>query len=178
MTNHPTLINTERLLLREINEDDLENVFHGLSNNEVTKYYAVSFNSLEETKTQMAWYKNLRREKTGIWWAICSREDKTFFGAIGYNDWDEEHHKAELGFWLLPKYWGNGFIKEAIPLIIGYGFEQLKLHRIEAYVESENGNSSRTFKSLTFNYEGCLRDCELKNDQFISLDVYAIINKS
>ena len=177
MTNPLTLINTERLLLREINEGDLKNVFLGLSNDEVTKYYAVSFKSPEETKTQMEWYKNLRREKTGIWWAICSKENQTFYGAIGYNDLDAEHQKAEIGFWILPKFWRQGFIKEALLPIIRYGFEKLKLHRIEAYVESENENSARALKSLSFNYEGCLRDCELKDGRFISLDVYAIINK-
>lgn len=178
MTSHSTLIHTERLILREINVGDLENVFHGLSNDDVTKYYAVSFNSLEETQTQMEWYKNLKRDKTGIWWAICSRENQTFYGAIGYNELDEVHHKAEIGYWLLPKFWRNGFVKEALPSIIHYGFEKLNLHRIEAYVESENENSARILTSLSFNYEGRLIDCEIKNDRFISLDVYAVVNRT
>ncbi|RLD21449.1 MAG: N-acetyltransferase [Bacteroidetes bacterium] len=178
MAKSETIINTERLQLREIVDSDLENIFNGLSNEDVTKYYAVSFSSLEETKTQMEWYKNLRHEKTGIWWAICSKDHQIFYGAIGYNDLDQEHQKAEIGFWLLPQFWRQGFIKEALSPVIDYGFTILNLHRIEAFVESGNEASSRMLKSKSFNYEGTLRECELKSNHFISLDVFAKINQS
>jgi ribosomal-protein-alanine N-acetyltransferase len=64
--NFPT-IRTERLLLRQFVESDLENVYKGLSNPEIIKYYGVSYKTLEDTKAQMQFYSELEKNKTGIY---------------------------------------------------------------------------------------------------------------
>ncbi len=53
------VIETDRFTLRQFTDDDLENVFAGLSHPEVTQYYGVRFDSLEATKEQMDWFKDL-----------------------------------------------------------------------------------------------------------------------
>lgn len=169
------IIKTERLLLRQFADNDLENVFEGLSHPEVIKYYGVSFQTLEATKEQMLFFADLEKNDTGIWFAICSADNKTFYGAGGLNNLSKEHKKAEIGFWLVPHFWGNGIIKEAIPLICNYGFNDLELYRIEGFVESENKNCKSIMAKLDFQYEGTMKDCEIKNDKFISLDIYAKI---
>lgn len=80
------IIKTNRLLLRRITESDLENIYLGLSNPDVIKYYGISFDSLEASKEQLKWFSDLELKKTGIWWAICSLDNRTFFGAGGLND--------------------------------------------------------------------------------------------
>lgn len=170
------LIKTDRLLLRQILESDLGNIYLGLSNPDVIKYYGVSYHSLEETKRQMDFYNNLLRDEIGIWWAVCSHTDNAFLGAGGLNSLSKTHKKAEIGFWLLPKYWGQGIMTEAIPLICKYGFENMNLHRIEGIVESDNINCKNAITKLSFKHEGTMKDCEIKNGKFISLDIYAIIS--
>ena len=66
LTNFPT-IKTERILLSQFIESDLENVFIGLSNSDVIKYYGVSFKTLEETKERMIFFADLEKNETGIW---------------------------------------------------------------------------------------------------------------
>jgi len=83
------------------------------------------------------------------------------------------HRKAEIGFWLLTEYWGKGIVSEAIPLILDYAFRELKLHRIEAFIETENLNCKKVIIKLGFQHEGTMKDCEIKNGEFISLDIYA-----
>jgi [ribosomal protein S5]-alanine N-acetyltransferase len=85
----------------------------------------------------------------------------------------KEHKKAEIGFWLLTEFWGQGLMSEVIPLICNYGFDNLGLHRIEGLVETDNLNCKNAMKKLEFKYEGTMRDCEIKNRKFISLDIYA-----
>lgn len=63
-----------------------------------------------------------------------------------------------------------------MPLICGYGFEGMGLHRIEAFVETENLNCKKAIEKLGFQQEGTLRECEVKNGRFISLDIYARLN--
>lgn len=167
---------TERLLLRKITISDKPKIFEGLSHEDVIKYYGVSYNTLEETQTQMDWFESLEREGTGIWWAICSANNNVFYGAGGLNSLSEQHRKAEAGFWLLPEHQGKGIMTEAMPLILQYGFNQLQLHRIEGIVESENMVCKKVVEKLGFVYEGTMRDCEIKNNRFISLDIYAMFS--
>lgn len=169
------IIKTERLLLRQFEENDLQNVFKGLSNPDVIKYYGISFDSLEATKEQMDWFAQLEKSETGIWWAVCSLDNKTFYGAGGLNNLNKEYKKAEIGFWLLTDFWGQGIMTEAMPIIYNYGFNNLGIHRIEGFVDSDNINCKKAMAKLDFQYEGTMRDCEMKNGKFISLDIYAAI---
>lgn len=165
-------IRTERLLLRQFVESDLENVYKGLSDPEV-RYYGISYKTLEDTKAQMDFFADLEKKGKGIWWAVCSSENKTFYGAGGLNGVCKKHKKAEIGFWLLTEFWGKGIMTEVMPKICDYGFDTLGLHRIEAFVETDNLNCKNAMKKLTFRHEGTMTDCEIKNGKFISLDIYA-----
>ena len=167
---------TDRLLLNSISSKDRENIYQGLSNPAVIKYYGVSYSSLEETDEQMNWYTNLLKSNSGIWWAIRNSDTSEFLGAIGINDLHSEFRRAELGFWLLPEFWGKGFIKEAADRVIGYLFKEIEIHRLEAYVETENKNSCKLLKKLGFQHEGRMVDCEIKNDNYISTDLFALLN--
>lgn len=64
---------------------------------------------------------------------------------------------------------------EAMPLICNYGFDELGLHRIEGFVESNNTNCKNAMTKLDFLHEGTMTDCEIKNGAFISLDIYSKI---
>ena len=168
MDNSFPTLRTDRLLLREITASDLENIFKGLSNPAVIRYYGISFESLEATKEQISWFADNKQ----LWWAICSPDRKTFYGAGGLNDIDNTAKKAEIGFWLLPEFWGKGIMKEAFPLISDYGFKQLELNRIEGFVETENFNCKKALSKLDFQLEKTMEECEMKNGKLISIDVY------
>jgi ribosomal-protein-alanine N-acetyltransferase len=166
-------IKTGRLLLRQFGEHDLEDLFRGLSHPDIIRYYGVSYATLEETRQQLMFFSDLEMNGTGVWWAICSLDNTTFYGAGGLNSISKEHRKAEIGFWLMTDFWGQGIMMEAMPLICTYGFETLGLHRIEGLVESDNRNCKNAMRKLDFRHEGTMVDCEMKNGKFISLDIYA-----
>lgn len=166
---------TQRLILRSIQDNDLQNIYRGLSDPKVIKHYGVSFSSLEETKEQMDWYRQLQENETGIWFAMELKDSNEFIGAVGLNDISKEHQRGELGFWLLPEFWGSGYISEVVPKVLEYGFQTLDLHRIEAWVETDNENSQKVLTRLGFRHEGTLRDHEIKDGKFISVDVFASI---
>ncbi|MEQ8525593.1 GNAT family protein [Gracilimonas sp.] len=166
-------LKTERLVLRSFKDSDLDNVFKGLSNPDIIKYYGISFDTKESAKEQMKWFANHEKNETGKWWAICLKGSGTFIGAGGLNDIEREHNKAEFGFWLLPEYWGNAFMGEAIPAILNFGFQELNLHRIVGYVESHNTNCKKALDKLDFTFEGTMRNAELKNDTYIDIEIYS-----
>ena len=135
------------------------------------KHYGDSFKSLEEAKEQMEWFAKPEQK----WFAICSVHDDEFYGAGEFSDISKEHKKAEIGLWLLPEHWGKGIMKEAMPLICNYGFDKLGLHRIEGFVDSENTNCKRAMTKLDFELERTMRDCEIKNGEYVSVDIYSKI---
>ena len=168
-------IRTDRLLLRNIEQDDLDDVFKGLSHPDVIRYYGVRYDTLEAAQAQMDWFRDLEQNGTGQWFAICSADNQFFFGACGLNEVKKEHRKAEIGFWLLPAFWQQGIITEALPLVCEFAYKHMNIHRIEALVESENQNSKKVLHQLGFKHEGTMADCEIKNGRFISLDIYSKI---
>jgi ribosomal-protein-alanine N-acetyltransferase len=166
------ILHTDRFLLRQFHADDLASVFEGLSHPDVIRYYGVSYSNLEETNDQLMWFNDLQKNETGIWWAICDIGNHKFYGAIGFNDLSKTDQKAEIGFWLLPGYWGKGIVKEVADPVCNYAFKKLGLRKIEALVETENDNSKKILKKIGFDYQETLENCEIKNDRFISLAIY------
>ena len=167
---------TQRFRLRKILLIDQQQIFEGLSNEDVIKYYGVSYNTFEDTLRQMEWYENLLNTETGIWWGISFRESGELIGACGFNNISIDHKKTEMGYWLFPQHWKKGIMMEVVPAIIEYAFRVLKLHRIEASVEVDNIASKKLLIKLGFAYEGTLKQCELKNEKFIDLEYYGLIN--
>jgi ribosomal-protein-alanine N-acetyltransferase len=163
---------TNRYLLRQFCADDLPFVFEGLSHPDVIHYYGVNYSTLEETKNQLTWFREIQENETGMWWAICDKATLSLLGAIGFNDLNKLDQKAEIGFWLLPEYWGLGIIREASFAVFDYAFKVLNIAKFIALVETENNNSRKLLKKLDFIYQETLWNCEIKNDNPISLEIY------
>lgn len=166
----------DALVLRPFNAADLGFVFEGLSDPQVIKHYGVSYDSLDACREQMDWFESLAMQGTGHWLAIESKTDGRPMGAVGVNDISPVHHCAELGYWLLPQYWGQGIVSRALKLFLSVAFEQLQLHRIEAVVELENHRSRRVLEAAGFTHEGVRRECELKHGEYISLMRFGLLS--
>lgn len=163
-------------VLRKIQEKDIHNVFAGLSHPDVIAYYGVSYESLVATTEQMLWYEEITSERKGIWWGIAKREGDELIGACGLNDWLPVHRRIDLGYWLLPDFWGQGIMRAALPSILRYAFVQMNVHRVHADVETDNLPSSNLLRKLGFVHEGTLRDVERKNERYVSLQQFSLVS--
>jgi ribosomal-protein-alanine N-acetyltransferase len=172
----PELV-AENILLRPIVPSDLDHIYQGLSYPDVIKYYGISYKTRSATKAQMEWFRQIEEEGSGVWWAIVSKDGDEFYGACGFNNYSPVHRKAEIGFWLLPEYWGRGIIASSARVICDHAFSKMGIHRIEAVVETANHSCKQVMKKLGFVLEGTQQDAEVKDEQFISLHLYALLNK-
>ena len=84
-----------------------------------------------------------------------------------------EGHKAEIGYWLAEKYWGQGIMTKAVKLVTEFGFKKLKLKRIYAYVFSWNKPSMGVLEKAGYKLEGILRKHIKKNNKFIDTYLFA-----
>jgi len=168
---------TERLILRKIEQSDAPSVLKGLSNDELTKYMLIRYYNLSEVQEQMDYYANHFKNKTGAYWLIELKNNHTPIGVIGINDIHYSNKKCELGYWLYPEFWNNGYIVEAAKNVIDFCFDKLQLNRIEADVETENTASISIMKKLGFIHEGTLREYEMNNGNLIDLMKFALLKR-
>lgn len=168
-------LTTERLLLQQVLLEDQQFIFEGLSHPEVIPFYGVRYESFEAAKAQLDWYEQIYKDGTGISWKMVEKQTGKNVGNISVYLYKPEHKKAEIGFWLLPEFWNNGFASEAMTAVLHYWKEEKALHRMEAFVEEGNTASSKLLEKAGFHYEGKMVDCEIKNGYFISLLIYGFI---
>ena len=156
-THFPPL-ETERLLLRQIQFSDAESVFVTFSDEAVMEFYGeIPHRSVEDTRDlirrQHEWYA--RRE--GIRWGVTRKGEDRVIGSCGFFNFDEEFQRAEMGYELARAFWRQGIMSEALRAIITFGFTEMGLSRIEAVVDDTNEPSKALLRSLGFSHEGILR---------------------
>lgn len=108
------ILETERMLLREISIDDADRIFSCFSNEEVTRYYGQeTLKSIEQAKTFVDFFATNYKEKKGIRWGIEIQGEPGIIGTIGFNAWSPKHKRAELGYEIHPTHWRKGYTSEA-----------------------------------------------------------------
>lgn len=160
--------------LRRIRPGDIEQVYAGLSHPQVIAHYGVFYPSLAATHEQMQWYEQLLSDQAGIWWGLADDSD-VLIGACGFNDWNHQHQRIEMGYWLLPHHWQRGLMQQALPHILRHALTNMGVHRIHLDIEPENVASWRLAEKLGFSFEGTLRDVEYKGGRYLSLHQYSLL---
>lgn len=177
MTKFPVL-ETERLVLRQLSQGDARDIFHYFSLDEVTKFYDLeSFTYINQAEELISRWSQRFDRNLGVRWGITLRSENGIIGTCGFHDWRKNHQKAEIGYELTPEYWRNGIMTEAIQKVIDYGFNNLGLNRIEAFVEPENIRSRKVLEKKGFKEEGTLEENFYWRNQFVDVVLYALIKK-
>ncbi|TXK77018.1 GNAT family N-acetyltransferase [Paenibacillus sp. N3.4] len=170
------VLETERLILSEITEEDAEGIFVCLSNNDVTRYYGQeNLESLEQAIKIVDLFANNYMEKRGIRWGIERKGTNGIIGTIGFNAWAPKHKRAEIGYEIIPEHWRKGYASEVVSKIVSYGFEVLDLTRIGAIVFTENEASNQLLTKMGFQKEGVLKDYMYQYGVPYDTNVYSIL---
>ena len=178
MEKHNPIIETNRLILREVAAEDALDMYHYLSDEEVVKHMGLPpAQSVEEVMDEIDWYHSIIKDGTGIRWGVTLKDSGKVIGSCGYLNMQHKHYRAEVGFELSKNYWGKGIASEALEAIIMYGFNHYHLERIEALIEPGNIQSQRLVSKLGFTNEGLLRHYEYTLGKFDDLYMYSIIKR-
>jgi [ribosomal protein S5]-alanine N-acetyltransferase len=169
-------IETDRLMLREIKEDDASELFVNFSNDELMKYYgSEQMESLQEAVELINVFRMNFLENRGYRWGIQIKGEQGLIGTIGFHAWSPKNKRAEIGYEINPDYWKKGYAKESISAVLEYGFSALGLKRIGAVVFLENDSSNELLLKLGFQKEGILRNYIVQKGQSFDTIVYSII---
>jgi ribosomal-protein-alanine N-acetyltransferase len=171
-------IETKHLYLREISHHDAAEMYKIWSDRDVMKYFGMApLTSLEQMLNIIDnMQKSFDDEKT-IRWAITKKYDNRIIGSCGFHSWAKPFSRIQIGYELSKDCWRQGIMSEAVSTIIDFGFDVLKLNRIEALVEPPNKASSGLLLKLGFKYEGTMEEYQFGSGRFMDLSMYALLRK-
>ena len=78
---------------------------------------------------------------------------------------------------LLPEIHGKGIASEAVEIVVGFGFNEMKLHSIEAVIDPRNGASEKVLQKNGFVKEGYLKENEFFDGKFLDTVIYSRLKK-
>jgi ribosomal-protein-alanine N-acetyltransferase len=173
------VLETDRLILRRITTADANAVFRLRSNPETMKYVPRPLAvTIDDALAHIANIEEKIVLNSGINWAITLKGSPDFIGIIGNFRIEFENYRAEIGYMLLPEFNGQGIVSEAIARVVQYGFEEMKLHSIEAIIDPDNIASARVLEKNHFVREAHLKENEFYNGQFLDTVIYSILNSN
>ncbi|MCB0819530.1 MAG: GNAT family N-acetyltransferase [Bacteroidetes bacterium] len=169
---------TSRLILRHVGPENFEQLLLHENQDAVRSF----LNATDD----LIWAEQLRRFSNGLssWnnsfchFFLFSSDTLTPVGYCGFHQMHPGHRKAELGYSLYEEHFKRqGLMTEAVDFVIQYGFDTLKLIRIEAMTGTDNVASTRILEKKGFQKEGFLRKNYLRNGMAEDSVMFALLNE-
>jgi RimJ/RimL family protein N-acetyltransferase len=109
------ILETQRLLLRHLLIDDLDDLFAFYNDPEVVKYIPDAPRTYEETREELEWFMNGHPKFPNLGlWATIYKETGQFIGRCGLLPWTiDGQEEVEVAFALSKSHWGQGLATEA-----------------------------------------------------------------
>ncbi len=168
----------DKISLRTLRASDVVSLFQNAKDKDIAKYTTLPHPyKLKNATDFIKITKKNQRQKKAYELGIELKETKEIIGMVSLMDIDSRNKNAELGYWLGKKYWGKKIMKEAIKLILNFGFKRLKLVKVYARVAHPNIASARLLEKSGFTYEGKLRKKEFRNKRWCDELRYSILRE-
>jgi RimJ/RimL family protein N-acetyltransferase len=174
-------LETKRLILREWNENDVEDLVEGLNNMEVSKWLAFvpyPYTKKDAERWIMFCLENANKGvgRTSYEFAIELKSEKKVIGGISLDKINNFQGTAGGGIWINAKYHGQGYGAEAFGKRIDFAFNELKLRRLENGFLYGNKSSFKMQEKFGYKIEGirrnafiCMADGEIKDEYITGL---------
>lgn len=168
-------IETDRLTLRALTPDVYDDLFKK-SKQEVMHFLGHSSDADYE-REKMRFEGGMRTfNKSFVYFQLIEKTTHRVIGWCGFHTWYLDHNRAELGYGLLTEdVKRKGYMSEALPRVLEYGFSTMNLHRIEAMASPQNIPSIKLLESNHFTKEGLLKEHYLKDGIYEDSAVYSLI---
>jgi ribosomal-protein-alanine N-acetyltransferase len=172
------LLESERLLFREIISSDSNDLFLIRTDDKVMRFMDLpKMGSISDAEKWIQSCFESYKTGNGISWGIIEKTSNNFIGYFCYWRIIKEHCRAEIGYALNKKFWGSGYMTECLKAMIKYGFNELQLHSIEANVNPQNENSIKLLEKIGFIKEAYFRENYLYDNKYIDTITYSLLEK-
>ncbi|MEC4114146.1 GNAT family protein [Myroides pelagicus] len=158
-------IETSRFKLRILEAEAYQAFLKSATDQEIAYYIGIPYHQItyERTKGAIGFRTFNKSYKMFI---IVDKATDHVIGHCGFHTWYVDHHRAEIGYALYQEQWkGRGVMTEVLRAVLTYGFDRMKLIRVEAFISPENIASLNTVKKFGFTQEGLLRNQYINNGE-------------
>jgi len=173
----PTLT-TERLHLRQITQGDAEAIKAIFGSPDVLRFLnQPPVDTLAKAIDLIDWLNGCYRDRQEPQWGIMLRGEDRLVGTCGAYRWERADRHVDIGFHILPALWRKGYATEAARAIIGWCFEHLDVHRIQADCTAGNIASERTLLKCGFKLEGIWRESCWEHNRFVDIKQFGLLRQ-
>ncbi len=170
-------LSTDRLILKQIKQEDEIDFLKLRSDKQVMKYIPRPLaKDVNDIRVLIEKMDSGAKNNMLINWGIYLKLTGKLIGSIGYVHVYSDNRRAEIGYLLDTAFHGKGLMQEAIATVIDFGFNTLKLHSIEAIVQHMNIASAKLLEKNKFVKEAHFTDYVFHNGKYIDAVVYSLIN--
>ena len=104
-------------------------------------------------------------------WPVVLKSTRDLIGTCALFECDLDQQVVEISYELHPDYWNQGFSRELLPSLLNFGFSQLGLNRVNAFVDARNLASLNLLENMGFQREGLIRESWIGSDGNATDDV-------
>ena len=119
----------------------------------------------------------MRELGSGLCFTVTPRGQNTPIGIFQIRDFETDGGSAEWGFAIGSEYWGTGMFVAAAALVMGFAFETVGLHRLEARAAVRNGRGNGALRKIGATPEGVLRSSFLRNGEYLDQVLWSIVEE-
>jgi RimJ/RimL family protein N-acetyltransferase len=164
------------VVLRELRASDASPLFELLTTEEVSRFISPPPTTVEGFEKFIAWTLHQRRAGAYACFAVTLKGFDTAIGIFQVRATGCGFETAEWGFALGSPFWGTSVFTESAALTLGFVFETLGVHRLEARAAVLNGRGNGALQKLGAIQECILRKSFLRNGAFLDQVLYAILD--
>lgn len=150
---------TERCILRAFKIDDMSQYFDILRDECVQKYLGGGVPLFDKEPHITNWLNNINKRllesKKVFTWCVEEKQTGKIIGRIDLGGFQKKTF-AEISYHFNREFWGKGIATEVVATITSFGMKELKLHRIQGIVRTENISSIKVLKKCGYVEEGIL----------------------
>jgi len=140
-----------RISIEILKKDYIHDLFLIRSNENVVKFVDKPIDKSEQET--LLFFNKINAgiiEEKWFYWGIYDKAKDKLMGTICLWQFNKDKTEAEIGFELHPSFQGNGFMSEAIPFILSFAFNKLKLIKVIGFTHSKNEKSIQLLKKHQF----------------------------
>jgi RimJ/RimL family protein N-acetyltransferase len=165
----------ERVILRPFIDEDVPVFLEAIADPEVARLTGSPPEDTPGEERTRAWYGSRNTQDDRLDLAVVDRDSGACVGEVVLNEWDPHNRSCNFRTLMVSAGRDRGLGTEGIRLIVGYGFEQLHLHRISLEVYAHNPRARRVYEKVGFVAEGVLRQALRDGDDWIDSTVMSIL---
>jgi [ribosomal protein S5]-alanine N-acetyltransferase len=161
--------------LRELRASDAPALLTAFGSPDVTRLISPPPPTLEGFEKFVAWTQRQREAGQSFAFGITLKDSDTVVGLFQVRALQPGFDIAEWGFALSGEHWGSGLFMGAAELILGFVFDVVGVHRLEARAALQNGRGNGALHKLGATQEGVLQRSFLRNGVYLDQALWTIL---